>query len=51
MENGKWVPAQSPTECEPGNEPFIGGRQVIGNVPGDQGTKTEHTTRASGLGN
>jgi virulence factor Mce-like protein len=51
MEGGKWVPAQSPTECEPGNEKYIAGRQVIGNVPGNQGTKTEHTTRDPGLGN
>jgi virulence factor Mce-like protein len=27
-------------ECEAGNEPFLGGRQVIGNVPGNQGTET-----------
>jgi virulence factor Mce-like protein len=27
-------------ECEAGNEPYIIGRQVIGNVPGNQGTKT-----------
>jgi phospholipid/cholesterol/gamma-HCH transport system substrate-binding protein len=34
-------PGQSPTECEAGNENYIVGKQVIGNVPGDQGIKTE----------
>lgn len=29
-----------PKECEAGNEPYIGGQQVIGNVPGLQGTVT-----------
>lgn len=28
-------------ECEAGNEPYIQGQQVIGNVPGNQGTTTE----------
>jgi virulence factor Mce-like protein len=28
-------------ECEAGNEPFLAGQQVIGNVPGDQGAVTE----------
>lgn len=28
-------------ECEAGNEPYPAGRQVIGNVPGNQGTTTE----------
>jgi phospholipid/cholesterol/gamma-HCH transport system substrate-binding protein len=28
-------------ECEAGNEPYIAGQQVIGNVPGNQGTTTE----------
>jgi virulence factor Mce-like protein len=28
-------------ECEAGNEPYIAGRQMIGNVPGNQGTVTE----------
>jgi ABC-type transporter Mla subunit MlaD len=28
-------------ECEAGNEPFLGGQAVIGNVPGNQGTQTE----------
>jgi phospholipid/cholesterol/gamma-HCH transport system substrate-binding protein len=31
-------------ECEAGNEPYLNG-QRIGNVPGDQGSKTEGTTR------
>jgi virulence factor Mce-like protein len=31
---------QSPHECEAGNEPFLFGRTVIGNVPGNQGTET-----------
>ncbi len=31
-------------ECEAANEPFIAGRQVIGNVPGNQGRLTEKTT-------
>jgi virulence factor Mce-like protein len=30
-------------ECEAGNEPWLPGRQVIGNVPGNQGTNTEKT--------
>ena len=30
-----------PRECEAGNEPFKVGRQVIGNVPGNQGTVTD----------
>jgi virulence factor Mce-like protein len=39
-------PGQSPKECEAGNEPYLAGRQVIGNVPGNQGTATEKTTRS-----
>jgi phospholipid/cholesterol/gamma-HCH transport system substrate-binding protein len=30
-----------PRECEAGNETFIAGRPVIGNVPGNQGIKTQ----------
>lgn len=30
-----------PRECEAGNEPWLPGRTVIGNVPGNQGTRTE----------
>ena len=36
-----------PQECEAGNETFAVGRQVIGNVPGNQGTTTEKTRRGS----
>ena len=32
-----------PKECEAGNEPFLVGRQVIGNVPGTQPATTEKT--------
>jgi virulence factor Mce-like protein len=28
-------------ECEAANEPYLAGQQVIGNVPGNQGTETE----------
>ena len=35
------APSQSPIECEPGNEPYLTGQQVIGNVPGNQGIVTE----------
>jgi virulence factor Mce-like protein len=34
------APSQSPIECEAGNEPYLVGRQVIGNVPGNQGVVT-----------
>jgi ABC-type transporter Mla subunit MlaD len=34
-------PGQSPRECEAGNEDYIPGRVVIGNVPGNQGLVTE----------
>jgi hypothetical protein len=30
-------------ECEAGNEPYLDGRRVIGNVPGNQGTRTAQT--------
>jgi hypothetical protein len=30
-------------ECEAGNEGWLGGQQVIGNVPGNQGTNTRTT--------
>ncbi len=30
-----------PEECEAGNEPYLKGKTVIGNVPGNQGTVTE----------
>jgi virulence factor Mce-like protein len=32
-----------PKECEAGNEPFVVGKQVIGNTPGTQPAKTETT--------
>jgi hypothetical protein len=31
-------------ECEAGNEPYLPGQQ-LGNVPGNQGTSTEDTSR------
>jgi hypothetical protein len=34
-------------ECEAANEPYLVGRQVIGNVPGDQGTRHDATTRST----
>ena len=34
-------PGQNPTECEAGNEPYTTGVQMIGNVPGNQGIRTE----------
>jgi virulence factor Mce-like protein len=33
-------------ECEAGNERYIDGRQVIGNVPGNQGIKTERQLKS-----
>jgi phospholipid/cholesterol/gamma-HCH transport system substrate-binding protein len=35
--------AGQPNECEAGNEPYLPGRQ-LGNVPGNQGTRTEDTS-------
>jgi virulence factor Mce-like protein len=32
-------------ECEAANEPYLVGRQVIGNVSGNQGTRHDETTR------
>jgi virulence factor Mce-like protein len=34
-----------PKECESGNEPYLRGQTVIGNVPGTQSATTERTTR------
>jgi ABC-type transporter Mla subunit MlaD len=34
------APGQSPKECEGGNEPYIVGKTIVGNVPGNQGTTT-----------
>jgi virulence factor Mce-like protein len=36
-------------ECEAGNEPWLAGRKVVGNVPGNQGTVTEKTKRSASL--
>lgn len=38
-----------PIECEAGNEPYAKGQSVIGNVPGNVGTKHEETTREENL--
>ena len=42
------APGQTP-ECEAGNEPYKPGQQ-IGNVPGNQGLKTESTSPPPGVG-
>jgi hypothetical protein len=34
------APGQSPRECEGGNEPYLLGQTIVGNVPGNQGTLT-----------
>jgi ABC-type transporter Mla subunit MlaD len=34
-------PGQKPRECEAGNEDYLTGQKVIGNVPGNQGIKTQ----------
>jgi len=34
------APGQSPKECESGNENYVSGQTVIGNAPGNGGTKT-----------
>ena len=34
-------------ECEAGNETYAAGPQVIGNVPGNQGTRPRQTTRST----
>ena len=36
-----------PRECEAGNESYLTGRQVIGNQPGNQGTRVDQTTARS----
>jgi hypothetical protein len=36
-----------PKECEAGNEPYIEGKQVLGNVPGTQSLTTQKTQRSS----
>ena len=35
-------------ECEAGNEDYFQGRQVLGNIPGNQGTKTQTTVDGPG---
>jgi virulence factor Mce-like protein len=40
-----------PLECEAGNEPYTEGQTVIGNVPGNLGTKHEATKREEDLFN
>jgi len=42
-------PGQPPQNCEAGNENYIAGKQVIGNVPGVTGTTHEVTTREQNL--
>jgi hypothetical protein len=39
-------PGQDTRECEAANEPYAVGKQSLGNVPGNQGTSTEKTTRS-----
>jgi ABC-type transporter Mla subunit MlaD len=34
------APGQTPRECEGGNEPYLAGKTIVGNVPGNQGTQT-----------
>ncbi len=38
-------PGQNANECEAGNEPWLPGRTVIGNVPGNQGNLHDRTKR------
>src|SRR3954452_3837410 len=38
-------PGQHPRECEAGNEGYLAGQKVIGNVPGNQGIHTEGQTK------
>jgi virulence factor Mce-like protein len=38
------APGQTPKECEGGNEPYLVGQTVIGNVPGNQGLTTSGQT-------
>jgi ABC-type transporter Mla subunit MlaD len=40
-------PGQSIKECEAGNETYLKGQTVIGNEPGDQGTKTSGQPKGS----
>jgi hypothetical protein len=38
-----------PRACEAGNENYLAGRTVIGNLPGNAGTATDLTTRDKGV--
>ena len=38
-------PGQHPRECEAGNENYIAGKKVIGNVPGNSGIVTDDQTK------
>lgn len=38
----------APVECEAGRETYAAGRVSVGNVPGNQGTKTDRTVREDG---
>jgi len=42
-------PGQPPANCEAGNENYIQGKAVLGNVPGATGTAHEITTREQNL--
>ena len=42
-------PGQPPQNCEAGNENYIAGKAVIGNVPGATGTTHEITSREQNL--
>jgi virulence factor Mce-like protein len=37
-----------PRECEAGNEPYAVGKTTIGNIPGNQGTKTDGQQKGQG---
>ena len=37
-------------ECEAGNEPYLQGQKVVGNVPGNQGTQTEDQIKGQAEG-
>jgi virulence factor Mce-like protein len=37
-----------PHECEAGNEDYLVGRTIVGNVPGNQGTKTDGQVKGQG---
>jgi virulence factor Mce-like protein len=37
-----------PNECEAANEPYLAGKTIIGNVPGNQGTRHDETKISTG---